>query len=86
MGDTSQREKKRITSKGVRDLRKMPGWDPAKFNRESAADALQALEDSGSQSRAYADASDCDACVSERHHTGDDTALCETHLMEAMGL
>ena len=86
MDDISRREKKRITSKGVRALRTQPGWDPANYRSSDPQDALQSLAAAGAQHRAYADASDCSMCQAERQRTKDDTALCEVHLLEALGL
>ena len=86
MDDMSRREKKRIISKGVRALRAQPGWDPTSHRSSDPEEKLQSLAASGAQNRAYADASDCSMCQAEQQRMKDDTALCEVHLLEALGL
>ncbi len=35
---------------------------------------------------AYRDSADCPACAAERQRSGDATALCQQHLLSAMGM
>ena len=86
MDDISGREKKRIVSAGVRKLRSKPGWNPSAYDRPDPNQQLQKLADDTSQSRAYIESNDCEACRIEREQTSDNTALCEKHLMAAAGL
>ena len=86
MDDMSHRERKRVVSKGLRALTAKPGWDPKNRQTHNPLDELRALEDEGNQQRAYTEADSCTACIHERTSTEDDSALCEVHLMEALGL
>jgi len=82
----SRREIKRTVAKGVAELRNRPGWNPLAPSHPSAEDKLTALDQKMRTGAAYERAEACAACVEEREESGDETALCEEHLMAAMGL
>lgn len=84
----SRRELKRTAAKGVRALRNLPGWDPANYQSGSPGpeEQLSKLGDEARRRESYSRADDCEACIGERAESGDETALCEPHLMAAMGL
>lgn len=82
----SRRELKRTAAKGVRALRNRPGWDPANHRSTSPEEQLAKLRDDAKRSESYSRADECEACRKERAESGDETALCEPHLMAAMGL
>lgn len=46
---------------------------------------LQALDQQARGDRVYGEADECQACLQARAENDDDTALCETHLADAMG-
>ncbi len=82
----SRREIKRTVAKGVAALRNRPGWNPHAPSHPTAEDKLAALSQEMRTGAAYDEADACAACVAEREESGDGTALCEEHLMAAMGL
>ncbi len=69
----------------ARALRSRAGWDPSKRVSESLQEALARLDQEARDAHAYAQAQACQACAATRAKSGDDTALCEVHLAEAMG-
>ena len=46
---------------------------------------LQQLDQQARGERVYDEADECQACLKARAESGDQTALCETHLADAMG-
>ena len=82
----SNRDKKRTVAAGLRLLKNKPGWDPAATRRPDPEERLKALGDTTRRARTYQGTQTCAACAEERTQTADETALCEAHLMEAMGL
>lgn len=85
---TSNREKKRIVTKGVRDLVSRGGWDTRRFESgttgivESARNEIRdAVVDD-----LYSQAGLCRDCLAARADTGDPTALCDRHMKEALGM
>ena len=83
---TSERQRKKAIQRGVAELKGKPGWDPAKRERESPEDALEALAVEAGSQRAYEASVACEACAARQQEFDDSSALCETHLAEAMGL
>lgn len=81
---TSNREKRKIARGGALKL-KGTDWDPAQFRAKTPAEKLQELVASEIGATAYAEETECSDCLAERTRLGDDTALCETHLAQAMG-
>jgi hypothetical protein len=84
--NTSNRQKKKIAQQGADALRQKPGWDPSSFQRSSAKDQLRELGSKEKSEGAYQSSSTCAECVKTRTSLGDDTALCQKHLAEAMGM
>ena len=84
---TSNREKKRSIKLGVEELRSKTGWDPTSFTAKSSEEQLRDLNQEKRTSTIYDDETDskCSECLKCRQESGDPTALCETHLTEAMG-
>ena len=87
---TSNREKKRIVDAGLRNLLSKPGWDPRKFRSgmtgiDADSTAMSSLQTERTGST-YTKAEGCPECAKARKTSGDDTALCERHMREAMGL
>lgn len=85
---TSNREKKRIISRGVRDLVSRGGWNTSRPEpgmtgmMRSAYDRVHdALVD-----EAYSETDVCPDCLQARQEARDQTALCEKHMMEAFGM
>ncbi len=87
MEPPSERSRKRTVAAGLRRLQQKPGWNPAAgSDRPDAATQLRDLGDATRRERTYDGAADCADCGKERAATGDETALCEAHLADAMGL
>ncbi len=86
----SNRERKRVVAAGVRELLSRPGWDPGKFRAGTTGiDPAGAMADELRKERAgivYGAADECPDCMKARESSGDETALCERHMREAMGL
>lgn len=81
----SKRAQKKMIKEGVAKLKKRPGWDPAGFVKEDPAEKLRSLDQESRNEGAYAGADVCSDCLRVREESGDDTALCDRHLQEAMG-
>jgi hypothetical protein len=83
----SNREKKRSIKQGVEKLRSKAGWDPTSFKSKSSQEQLCELNQEQRTESIYDEESEskCSDCTRCRQETGDPTALCETHLTEAMG-
>ncbi len=82
---TSQREKRRIAREGARKLQQKPGWNTTDFRARDPKEKLRELDQQVRDQAVYAEAGGCEACDEARAAADDDTALCETHLAEAMG-
>ena len=85
MADDSNRQKKKRIREGVQRLRSTPGWDPSRFVRASPEEQLRALDQESQNARTYEATDACEACLQARAASGDETALCEAHLTEALG-
>ena len=81
----SNRHKKRVVQQGLRSLKNKPGWDPEQFAQRDRGEDLAHLEQKMRDHRVYQEADACADCTSLRSDTGDDTALCQTHMAQAMG-
>ncbi len=81
---TSNREKRKIGRGGALKL-KGTDWDPAQFRAKTPTEKLQELAASEIAATAYGEESVCSECAAERTRLGDETALCATHLAQAMG-
>lgn len=82
----SHRQKKQHAKVGAEALRQKAGWDPSAFQRQSPKEQLRALEQQEQSADAYSSAAVCPACLQARAQLQDETALCQIHLAEAMGL
>ena len=82
----SNRHKKQHAKDGAASLRQKAGWDPSAFQRDSPQAQLRALQQQEQSAEAYASAEVCPACTQTRTQLQDETALCQRHLAEAMGL
>lgn len=69
--------------RAARQLRQQQGWDPDKFVTEDPKERLRQLNQEHANQAIY-DKS-CPDCEALRQETRDETALCQTHLAEAMG-
>jgi xanthine dehydrogenase iron-sulfur cluster and FAD-binding subunit A len=83
---SSNRQKKLRAKDGAAALRQKAGWDPAAFQKSSPTEQLRALEQQEKSAEAYSSAAICTACIQERAQLQDQTALCQKHLAEAMGM
>ncbi|RAL20481.1 hypothetical protein DL240_16890 [Lujinxingia litoralis] len=83
----SNRHKKRVIQEGVRALKNKPGWDVSSFVPASARaqERLMELDQQARDQKVYAQSERCQGCETLREQSGDASALCETHLAEAMG-
>ncbi len=61
-----------------------PDWDPANFLAGREAERGE-LGGEGRRERVFGEAEVCSDCVEARRSSGDESALCERHLAEAMG-
>ncbi len=74
---SSEREKKKIVSAGLRKLKAKPGWDPAA--PVDPADRLTQLQSDLRAEKAMDAAENCEACAAA------EDGLCEDHLASALG-
>ena len=71
--------------RAAHNLRRKAGWGTDDFQAKSPMEKLQELDAQARGDDAYEQAQACTDCVKARTETGDETALCEKHLAEAMG-
>jgi len=86
---TSNREKKRIVQAGVRRVMATTGWNPASFETTDDQSAVGRARDrirNETAAALYAGTDECVDCARARAKSGDETALCERHMKEALGL
>lgn len=71
----------------ARLLRRRQGWDPKTRTSEDPREAMRRLNQARKNDEIYAqqEQSCCEACAQARADSDDETALCPTHLAEAMG-
>ena len=81
----SNRHKKRVIQKGLRELRNKPGWDTSKYENSDPEEGLRQLSQQMRENQTYDQSHHCEACQEVRHDSGDDSALCDEHLAAAMG-
>jgi len=79
----SERQKKRIVSEGLRDLKAKPGWDPATFRSSSSTARLKEDLERQRALDCLQQSDRCAECLALRA-SGDPGALCEAHLRAAM--
>ena len=82
----SRRARKRLVREGVRRLRSLPGWDPARRSPDPdpLAGPRGALEEAR-QEEVEREAESCPECAARRRQHGDPTALCDRHPAAALG-
>ena len=64
-------------------LRQQRGWDPNTFATEDPKERLRQLNQEHANEAIYQKV--CPDCAALREESGDETALCQEHLAEAMG-
>ncbi len=68
-------------------LRRKAGWQPRPGQGgASHLEHLRAQERRHQGQQAYAEAAFCQPCALARAESGDDSALCQNHLAQALGL
>jgi hypothetical protein len=82
----SNRHKKKVVRQGLRELKNKPGWDVEAFRSGDPEQGLRDLDQKMRGHRVYGESQECAQCQAIRDDTGDETALCQLHLAEAMGL
>ncbi len=79
----SKRQDRKDTRAAAHKLRNDPAWAPPTGN--DPMEKLMKLDQEVRDDRVFGEAAVCEACSAERASTGDETALCATHLAEVMG-
>ena len=70
----------------VRKLMNKPGWDPKRHVSEQPLEALRRLDQEARNEEIFeAQSTQCEQCLALRAEQGDETALCQEHLAQAMG-
>lgn len=83
---SSKNSKRKAAREAAHKLRKSnPDWDPTQFKAKDPIEKLRELESEQKSAETYAGSAECEACTAEREKSGDETALCDQHLAEAMG-
>lgn len=82
----SNRHKKRVIQQGLRELKNKPGWDVDAFlSGPTQAEKMRNFEQQLQSNQAFSQSEECQECLQLRQKSGDDTALCDSHLAAAMG-
>ncbi len=81
----SKRQDRKATRAAAHKLRNDPSWSTDGFTAKDPMEKLRELEAAEKAADALKAASSCEACASAQAETGDETALCDDHLAEAMG-
>ena len=82
---SSKRQKRQSIRQGAHSLRKKAGWDPHNFERPDPLEALRKLDQQERTDATFASAAACPDCAEAAATSGQEDALCQTHLAEAMG-
>ncbi len=69
----------------VQRLKQKAGWDPAKHVRPDAIEQLRGLDQEIKNQKTYTQAADCEDCKQAQKESDDPSALCDTHLQQALG-
>lgn len=80
--EKSKRQRRKAAREGARKLRNDPAWAAV---AKDPAQKLRELDQELRGARVYGESDECPACVKAREAAGDETALCDEHLAEAMG-
>ena len=78
----SKRQIRKESRAAAHKLRSDVSWHVAKTD---PMEKLRELDQAARGERVYDEAAECQACVQARVLSEDETALCDTHLAEAMG-
>lgn len=81
--EISNRQKRKLAREGARKLKNDVSWGTGGV--ATPMEKLQQLDQEARGDRVYGASEECPDCVAVRQKSGDDTALCEAHLAEAMG-
>ena len=81
--ETSKRQARKAAREGAHKLRSDVAWTSAA--KVDPMQKLRELDQEARGERVYDESTECQACIVVRVSSGDDTALCETHLADAMG-
>ena len=76
---------KREIDAQARALLNKPGWDPRRLAKTDAQTELRDMDQHSRNQRTYGQATSCQDCQAEQKQSGDQEALCQRHLAEAMG-
>lgn len=81
----SKRQDRKNARAAAHKLRKDPSWSTEGFKAKDPMEKLRELEVAEKSAKAMDASSECASCADERETTGDETALCQEHLADAMG-
>ena len=79
----SKRQIRKDSRAAAHKLRTDPAWS-APLSSDPMAKLME-LNQQARDQRVFGESEACEACVATRAQTGDETALCDTHLAEVMG-
>ena len=82
---SSKRQKRQNIRQGAHALRRKAGWDPAQVERADPLESLRQLSAKERTDATFANAAACPACAEMVKTSGQEDALCQIHLAEAMG-
>ena len=80
---TSKRQRRKAARQKAHELRNDVSWTSPVKN--DPMQKLRELDQKARDERVYSESDGCGACATARAESGDDTALCQTHLADAMG-
>jgi len=88
VSDAPKRPSKRSAREGARRLRQQADWDPEKVlaDRRNARERLSEVVQDARAEKVYSQSDDCAECKEARQELDDETALCELHLLSALGM
>lgn len=81
---SSKPSKSSIKAQAAR-LRNKPGWNPHERSGPDLMGRLQELDQELKNEQTYEDTDSCEACQMARTESDDPSALCDTHLQQALG-
>ena len=82
---TSNKQKKKYIQSEVSRLRKNPEWNPHNRSKSDPMEQLRTLDQESQNQRTYTETTDCKECLEIRKKTDDPSALCDTHISQALG-
>lgn len=81
--ESSKTQRRKEARKAAHKLRSDVSWMSPVGN--DPMEKLRQLDQQARDERVYDESGECAACRTARADSGDDTALCQTHLADAMG-